>query len=74
MCPVPLLCSCSLQILLHEQQAGSNKVRVSGFLAGAVLSANLINGVQVQEILFANMSSIAPIMFSIASAGAPRLY
>lgn len=74
MCSVPLLHSCLLQIPLCKQQAGSNKVRVSGFLAGAVLSANLINGVQVQKIFFANMSSIAPVMFSIAWAVAPRLY
>lgn len=74
MCSVPLLRSCLLQILLRRQQAGSNKVRVSGFLAGAVLSANLINGVQVQEISFTNMSSTRPVMFSIAWPVAPRLY
>lgn len=73
-CSVPLLCSCLLQIPLCRQQAGSNKVRVSGCLAGAVLSANLINGVQVLEISFANMSSTVPIMFSIAWAVAPMSY
>lgn len=74
MCSVPLLRSRSLQILLCRQQAGSNKVRVSGFLAGAILSANLINGIQVQKIFLANMSAIAPAMFSVAWAVAPRLY
>lgn len=74
MWPLPLLCSGSLQIQLHRQQAGSNKVRVSGFLAEAALSADLINGVQVQKIFLADMSSIVPVMFSIAWAAAPRLY